>query len=534
MKRIIALALTLTMLTLSLCSCGKGEEGGKDSGKDVVTSPYAITFEDVKDGYIKHANKGLYSIEEEAGYQCTDDFYVFLPKYTVISSEKEFAVFCYDFEFVLETGIMKASGQEMDKMTPIMAAGTRTLSEDTYVRISVKGSLSDVTVSVPNSTKGSVSMGSKKGLINMPVIKETVGYFEGREQAVNYIFITDIHYSSSKAEAIKTQLEIATEMANTIDAIDFIVIGGDTTTGMFETKSAAIETTQLALEPLKECKKPVFVLMGNHDDNSYHRFTYNVYYPDRIISDKDWKDNVVDVFCPDDIVHDSQYKDSKYYYYDLADKKTRIICLDAVDYRAQYNSKGVISELPIKDPAKTEHVAKYWSGCSWWGYSDQQINWLVNEAMTADKDWDYVFLSHMGIDANTNCYNYVTQNGPALRDVIKAYQNRQSYGVGGKVKDYSGVSGKILAYQFGHIHTELTHFDHDVGLWQISTATANAGNNTTKSLQESSISNKKLDWNILNRTGDPINEYCFDIMSVDQSSVHKYGYGASTDEKMNY
>ena len=534
MRKIIAIALTLVMLVLSLCSCGKGEEGGKNEGGKVAVSPYEIAFEDVRDGYIKHANKGLYSIEEEAGYQCHDDFYVFLPKDTVISSEKEFALFCYNFKFILDTGVMKASGQEMDKMTPNMAAGNRTLSEDTYVRVSVKGSLSDVTVSVPDKNKDSVSMGSKNALINMPVIRETSGYFEGREQAVNYIFITDIHYSSAKKDAIRAQLEIATEMANSIDSIDFIVIGGDTTTGMFETKEEAIETTQLALEPLKACKKPVFIMMGNHDDNSYHRFTYDVYYPDRIISDKDWKDNVVDVFCPDDIVHDSQYKDSKYYYYDLADKKTRIICLDAVDYRAKYNSKGVISELPIKDPAKTEHVAKYWSGCSWWGYSDEQINWLVNEAMTADKDWDYVFMSHMGIDANTNCYNYVTQNGPALRDVIKAYQNRQSYGVGGKVKDYSGVSGKILAYQFGHIHTELTHFDHDVGLWQISTATANAANNSTNSLQDSSISNKKLDWNILVRSGDPINEYCFDIMSVDKTSVLKFGYGASSDEKMSY
>lgn len=534
MKNIIAFLLSAVIL-LTLCSCGKNGAENSDKGNDSVpTTPYEITFEDVKDGYIKHANKGMFLVEADADYQCTDNFYVFLPVGSVVSSEKEFALLCYDSEFVLDTTTTKSSGQEMDKLDPIWEAGSRTISVDTFVRVSVKGKITDIKVGVPDNVKELVSFGSKEALVNMPIITTTSTYFGGREQAVNYIFITDIHYNTSESEDLLYQVKLATEMANNIDAIDFIVVGGDTTTGMFETKEEAITTTQTALAPLKDCKKPVFVLMGNHDDNSYHRFTYDVYYPERIVSDKDWNDNIIKEFCPDEIVKDKNYKDSKYYYYDLADKKTRVICLDALDYRAKYNSKGVISELPIKDASATEHVAKYWSGCSWWGYSEEQIKWLATEALTADSDWDYIFLSHMGIDTDTNCYNYKTLGGTELRSLIKAYQNRTEFRLGDLSKSYAGVSGRITSYQFGHVHTELTLFDKELKLWQISTATASKRNNSTKSLSESNITNKTYDWNILNREADDEAKYCFDIMSVDKTSVHKYAYGAGTDEKMTY
>ncbi len=391
---------------------------------------------------------------------------------------------------------------------------------------------------VPENLMEFAAFGRKTTLINLPKIRTVRENLNGKEKNVNYLFLTDLHYgkdsSSGQGKLIYDQVSVATEMANNIDAIDFIVIGGDTTTGMYETKADAIKYTQQALAPLKSCKKPVFVLMGNHDDNSYHRFTYDVYYPERILSDKDWNDNIIKEFCPNNIVKDKNYSNSKYYYYDLEGKKTRIICLDALDYRAKYDAKGNISELPIKDAGATTHVSKYWSGCSWWGYSKEQINWLATEAMTAGEGWDYIFFSHMGIDSQTNSYNYATKFGSELGDIIDAYQNRKTFTMEGVTTNFSSAKGKILSYQFGHIHAELTHYTRELDLWQISTSTANKSQNTTKTLSETSISNKKLDWNILNRTATEDSAYCFDIMSVGDNIISKYAYGAGTDEEMKH
>ena len=134
--------------------------------------------------------------------------------------------------------------------------------------------------------------------------------FENKGEAINYIFLTDLHYGSGSPEqscAIKEQVEASANIANTVDEIDFIVIGGDVTTGMFSSKSDALKYTREALSPLKSCKKPVFILMGNHDDNSYHRYREGVYHPDRILSDKDWCDGILEEFCPEKMVHDGIY-----------------------------------------------------------------------------------------------------------------------------------------------------------------------------------------------------------------------------------
>ena len=381
-------------------------------------------------------------------------------------------------------------------------------------------------------------MGSKSDLVYRPQILQMSQNLSDKSSAVNYIFITDIHYGKSaeteQGAALLNQVKAAVSMANSVDEIDFIVIGGDTTTGMYETKEDAIKYTSEVLEPLKNSKKPVFVLMGNHDDNSYHKFTYDVYYPDRIVSDKDWSDNILSVFCPDGIVKDSSYEDSKYYYYDLAGKKTRIICLDAIDYQASYDQNGVISQLPVKNATAESDSGKYWSGCSWWGYSYRQIRWLAEEALTAGDDWDYVFVSHMGIDYGTNCYNSAVQYGNELRSIISAYQNQGVFSYQDISADFSNKSGRILSYQFGHIHSELTLYSKDINLWQICTATASVAQSTTKALADTSITDKTLPWNILDRQLHSDSEACFDVMSVSHDVIYKYSFGAGSTSELKY
>lgn len=541
MKRLISLLLSTLIVCISLASCATDDTSSptSDTSEETQLAPYTIEFEDVQTGYITHLSQTEWSVTAADGFQCTGDFYAYLPAGSTLSSEKNFAAYCYNKNFALNLTLTENCGQTLFRLSPQMNTDKLVLTSDCYVRFSVNGTLSDIKIEVPEESKETVLCGNKNSLVYSPQIKVLKQELAGKEGAVNYIFITDLHYgndpTSQQGEALINQVKAAVEMANSIAAIDFIVIGGDTTSGMYESKADAIKYTTEVLTPLKECHKPVFVLMGNHDDNSYHRFTYDVYYPDRILSDKDWNDNILKEFCPEDIVQDKSYEYSKYYYYDLPEKKTRVICLDALDYRAKFDKNGVISELPIKDADADAHVSKYWSGCSWWGYSNEQMQWLATEAMSADTDWDYVFLSHMGIDSETNSYGYSTKSGATLRKLISAFQNKTTLKSGGIFADFSDTKGKILSYQFGHIHMELTHYSKDIDLWQTTTATANVGQSATgKTVAETSVTEKSLDWMIYDRILGGESEACFDIMSVSDEVIYKYAFGAGSNEEMNY
>ncbi len=513
-------------------------QSGQSAGSKAETVPYKVEFKNTVSGYITHYNAAGYTFKtDKAGFSSCDDFYVALPGGTSISCQKDFAFFCYDEDFLLNTEIMSDSGLTLNFNKPEIKPGNYTLSHDCYLRFSVKGNLSDIKIAIPKGREALISFGTKSEINLMPTIKLMQDNLKDRASAVNYIFITDLHYGNSsttaQGAALIKQVETAVALANSSDAIDFICIGGDTTTGMYETKAEALKYTSEVLEPLKESKKPVFILMGNHDDNSYHRFTYDVYYPDRIISDKDWNDKILKAFCPSDIKHDSKYSNSKYFYYDLKGKKTRVICLDAVDYRAKFDNQGNITELPIKDASATTHVAKYWSGCSWWGYSDEQLNWLMTEAMTAGNDWNYVFLSHMGIDSQTNSYNYSVIGGSELRKIISSYQNKNSCRIGSTKVDFSKTKGQILAYQFGHQHIELTLKSSDIDLWQICTATASAGQKASTPIADTSITDKTLGWKLLDRVLGTESEACIDVMSADSKRVYKWNIGGGNDVAMD-
>lgn len=544
MKRIIALLLCFT-LVFTLCSCGKeAASSAESSSTDTASTPkpeqsFHVEYKDTQVGYIIHTGEAVSHIDATEGFECMGDFYLYLPEGTEIACGNKFAVFCYNEHFTLDTEHMKSCGQKLLSFSPVFSTDTRTLKKDCYIRLSVNGKLSDVSIRIPDGKEGIVISGAKEDLLYGPQINVLQQNLRDKNNAVNYIFITDLHYDSDpttqKSESLFKQVKAAVKIANTTDCIDFIVIGGDATSGMYSTKADALKYTAEILSPLKDCKKPVFVLTGNHDDNSYLSFHMEGFLEDQIVSDKDWSDNIIKVFCPENVVKDSKHKDSKYYYYDLEGKKTRVICLDAIDYRAKYDKNGVIKELPVKDASKTDEEEKYWSGCSYWGYSEGQIRWLVNEAMTAPDDWDYVFMSHMGIDVQTQTNYYEPHYGTVLRNVISAFQNRKNFSYEGMSANYTDVTGKVLSYNFGHTHRELTRYSKDIDLWQINTATAQVGTGV-EVVGPPKVTNdsKGNDWVSYDRKYGTDNEACFDIISVTDTVIFKYAFGAGTDEILKY
>lgn len=540
MRKILAFILSL-VLVLTFCSCGKDAASSADgSSVDATTTPegFYIEYKDTQAGYITHTSELLSQIDPATDFECMGDFYIYLPEGTEIASSNKFAVFCYDEYFSLDTDHTSGCGQNLLRFSPVLSADTRTLKKDCYIRLSVSGKLSDITIRVPDGKEGIVISGAKDDLLYGPQINELQGNLKGKEAAVNYIFLTDLHYdkdpTSQKSEALFKQVKAAVKMANTTESIDFIVIGGDTTSGMYETKADALKYTAEILEPLKESTKPVFIITGNHDDNSYLSFHMEGFLEDQIVSDKDWSDNILKVFCPD-VVKDSKHKDSKYYYYDLDGKKTRVICLDAIDYRAEYDKNGVIKQLPLKDASASSEEDRYWAGTNFWGYSKGQIHWLVEEALTAPADWDYVFMSHMGIDVNTQTNYYEPHYGATLRSVINAFQNRNAFSFEGISADYSKVTGKVLSYHFGHTHRELTRYSKDINLWQLNTATAQVSTDADV-IGEPKVTedSKGNDWVTYDRKYGTDNEACMDIISASDTVIYKFAFGAGTDEVLKY
>ena len=329
---------------------------------------------------------------------------------------------------------------------------------------------------------------------------------------LGYIFVADLHngayllsdedghltfYEDDDTVALKearliAQLDAIAEIAKNNDNIDFICVGGDIING-YETEEGAREKAagQITrqLDALSKSGKMVFVLMGNHDDGTFHR----IYYPwggeihkEIAFSDKYWRDHFMTPYMPKNCVYDSTYTWSKYYYYDLKKngKNIRIVCLDNFDVRMPFDNEGNVTEW-IKENVH-------------YGYSAHQLKWLVTEALPPEYDGESIILCHMGITSEDNGWD--TPRGDKLYEIIKAYQNKTAYSddeIGTEV-DYSASKGKILSYQFGHIHRNKFYYGEDINLWQISTDTAE-------------------------------HNPCFDIMLVSSDRIQRFNVGNGED-----
>ena len=176
-----------------------------------------------------------------------------------------------------------------------------------------------------------------------------------RKDAVNYLFFADSHVDEylrkdengaltvfedetivrKRLNNMISHLEEAVEFANNNDNIDFIAFGGDGLNAYnIRGKQAVLDMLNESFSPLKKSKKPVVFAFGNHDDNGFQLLNPN--YPELrkewLISDKDWRDKVLNLYpFAEKRVHDDDYEFSKYYYLDIENKKTRVIVLDTMD-----------------------------------------------------------------------------------------------------------------------------------------------------------------------------------------------------------
>lgn len=367
------------------------------------------------------------------------------------------------------------------------------------------------------------------------------------ENAVNYIAVADPHVDEYLRKNEKGELRVfeaqesvekritnfiahleeAVLVANNNDNIDFFVVLGDVLNAYsIRGKESVIDTFHRALSPLKNCKKPVLLSFGNHDDNGFQTLNPDIpaLVPEWLISDWDWKKIMTAYPFGDKIVFDKNYEYSKYFYLDLEDKKTRLVMLDTMDMRKPFDENGFVTEMVNRLP-------RFW-------YTNEQLDWLCNQVFTAPDGWDYIMLSHMGIqnDTSDNC-----KNGENLRKVFKAFQSRGSIAFdytdmnGENVSvnaDFSGIKeGKITMYNFGHQHAELVHYSDDLDLWQVATGCENAWGGWGGA----GYGNKGYHWvQMKDRTEGTENETCFDVFSVNRKIAYKFNVGPGEDKIMEH
>ena len=439
------------------------------------------------------------------------DFYVYLPVGTAFTEETD-AEYYNDLFIKLDASSVVADG--------VMLKGA-------YVKFTAEPDESKIIV--PAEYKEFVRYGSKQELmltnpwygVKMDIITKNLA---NDENSVKYAFITDIHYVGGedvpRTIATMKQIKNLVEYVNKTDSIDFVAIGGDTIQGT-QKKSTSLGYFQKAFTPFLNCNKPVVIVPGNHDDNSY-AYNTKTFDGSYLISDKEWNDKIIDVYvnretANGDVIdvtvkQDDAVENTKYFYYDLENKKTRIICLDSIDYEQTYDENGKLTVdadgnvgLTVRDESKAvTNYMRYYMATTYWGYGARQMEWLAEEALQAGDDWDYIFISHMGIDEDTN-FNTgadITHYGKNLREIIAAYQFKTPYvneELGINV-DFTNTNGEILSYQYGHTHRQDWLYSADVDLWQVNSDTAQR------------------------RDG------FFDIMTVNSTAINRYNVGRGFDQ----
>lgn len=335
---------------------------------------------------------------------------------------------------------------------------------------------------------------------------------KSNKDSLSYIFITDMHLGADEDQddAIFRELNAAVDITNNTDAA-FLCVGGDTTDGRFASeqggKQRALDYWKQVCSVLDQCQKPVFILKGNHDDNSFAtQINEEAYYnPEFVISNAEWYEATMGNFTQ----YTTDYQNG-YYYYDLPDKNIRVVCLNMSD-----------SDDTVTNGSREE------IGMHFYGYKDTQIDWLLNTAMTRE-DCEYVFLCHDGFEYPSGYAE--GSNRDTLKNILIAADGKQPFQTDKFAKDFTNWTGKIDLYHYGHFHHERTIFDPTMNnIPVLTTESARIFQYRNSQMNPVLNPNNGSYWKIANRELDTINEAVFDVVVKNQKEFDIIRFGDGDD-----
>jgi hypothetical protein len=342
-------------------------------------------------------------------------------------------------------------------------------------------------------------------------VKETVRTVRDKMSGseVSFIYITDTHADSNDdtMEVAFRTLNAVVDVANNTD-IDFVCFGGDLYDGMHAEangKENAMELIQSMSDILKNCNKPVFILHGNHDDNSFSAQKNEdlLYSADYIINHDEWYSVTMANFSE----YATDYNRG-YYYYDLPNKNVRIICLNMSDV-----------DDTVVDGKQNE------MGMYFYGYKDAQIDWLLNVAMSRE-NCSYYIMDHDAFDYPEGYGD--GNNRDTLQNILAAAYEKTAFSNGTFSKDFTNWSSNLVLMNCGHLHLERQIADSGTGGLVILNTDRAKFSKGYVWIKDKGYSTESV------REKDTISESLFNVVISRQGSVDIVRFGAGDDVTFDY
>ena len=298
------------------------------------------------------------------------------------------------------------------------------------------------------------------------------------EKAFVIAFSTDNHYGASNGMNFPTTVKTIKKV-NDLYQFDIIVDGGDLINGD-KPKAEAINLLTNAVNKLIEVGRPVYTLIGNHDDDSFTSSEQPLFSRAELYSMM-YRHSGVNL----DYVAETE----RYGYKDIPQYGLRLIFLDAV-----YGENG--------------HIA------SNWGYSDAELSWFTSEALNTSNQ--IVMFSHMAFTSDYTAYGTNIKNGIAMRTAVESF---------------IANGGVVVGLFHGHNHWDyIGQYSQTNGFHEVSTGCGRIVSGPT-------ISYAHPEGAVMpERTSDTVTQELWDIIIIKPESrtVNIIRFGAGNDRNFTY
>ncbi len=270
------------------------------------------------------------------------------------------------------------------------------------------------------------------------------------ENSVVIPFITDTHHGTQSV--IRDNVEYIRKSADhlknvsdftAITAVDCVVLGGDQVDGT-TIKEVTLQDLQTVVGICNTFSAPFLQVRGNHDDNSsadrlYGKFLSNMVMPEELY------DYMTRPSIDFGIVENPDDR-NMYYYYDLPDKKMRLIILNNFDF-------------PY---TRTENGKTKWQAHGYGAYRQTQIDWFIKVLKSTPEDWQVTLFEHNGFGQGSGDKpSYFCVNWELMTGIVEAYVKGKSFKKTTTDKDFPAsvdvnfkTPGTITMMANGHHHKD--------------------------------------------------------------------------------
>lgn len=289
---------------------------------------------------------------------------------------------------------------------------------------------------------------------------------------VTSIHISDTHYATDSIARddlenygrSNNHIKNVAEFTNLVD-VDYVVLNGDVHDGSTANKDIAVSNYKEAISTLGLANCPYFVTWGNHCNNSWGDNvtssipkTVNNYLPREPMTSLHGKmaqvirnQEMYEIATrPSTVFGIKENPDDKlgYYYYDVPQKKQRVIILNAQDIPAVLDTDGHAKYIDI-------NVS---------GYRQKQIIWLYQTLKNTPSDVTVCIYQHypFGKRYSTN-HAYYPFNFEMIDGIINSFVTGGTYSrtynsnpdFSASVScDFQGRKGKLAFLAHGHTHND--------------------------------------------------------------------------------